>query len=110
MERHEALGALLLLAIGLTAVLLLGRGSPGALPAPEPLRLDVNACAPAQLEALPGFGPALASRVLAGRPWRDPARLRELLGARTWSRAAPHLTLDGRVLDVAAPDSARSPR
>ena len=110
MERHEAPGALLLLGIGLALALFVGRGAPGALPAPQSLLLDVNASSPAQLQALPGFGPALVARVVAGRPWRDPARLRELLGPRTWSQAAPHLALDGRALMVAAIDSAGSPR
>jgi competence protein ComEC len=41
------------------------RGPPPATPG----RVNVNAATPAELEALPGIGPALARRIIAGRPY-----------------------------------------
>jgi competence protein ComEA len=37
----------------------------------EPATLEVNAATRAELESLPGVGPALAARLLAARPYAD---------------------------------------
>ncbi|MEM7605897.1 MAG: helix-hairpin-helix domain-containing protein [Myxococcota bacterium] len=60
----------------------------------EPLSL--NGATPAELELLPGIGPRLAARIVAGRPY---ARVDELLairgvGVRILQQIRPLLTLD----------------
>ena len=54
---------------------------------PPPRVLDLNTAAVSQLQGLPGVGPALASRIIAGRPF---ARVDELVEVRG---IGPH-TLD----------------
>jgi competence protein ComEA len=43
------------------------RGPPPATPG----RVNLNAATQGELEALPGIGPALARRIIAGRPYRS---------------------------------------
>lgn len=43
-------------------------------------RLNLNTASPEQLEALPKVGPALASRILEGRPYRSLADLDRVKG------------------------------
>lgn len=45
-----------------------------------PARLSVNTATQAQLEALPGIGPALARRIMAERPYRQVADLDRVKG------------------------------
>jgi competence protein ComEA len=42
-----------------------------ALPALAQAEVDVNTATRAALESLPGLGPALVQRLLAGRPFKD---------------------------------------
>jgi hypothetical protein len=65
-----------------------GRGAP---PPAEPL--DVNRAPASELARLPGVGPALAARIVAGRPFADVGELRRVKGVRrpTLERLRPHL-------------------
>ena len=54
--------------------------APAVAPAPAPAaaagkRVDINAATAAQLQNLPGIGPARAAAVVAGRPYDEPADL-----------------------------------
>ncbi|MHB1846210.1 MAG: ComEA family DNA-binding protein, partial [Deltaproteobacteria bacterium] len=44
------------------------------------LPVDVNRASVEDLEALPGIGPRLAARLVAGRPFRDPSDLARVSG------------------------------
>lgn len=44
------------------------------------LPVDLNRAPAAELEALPGIGPALARRIVEGRPYRDVVELRRVPG------------------------------
>ena len=63
---------------------------------PAPV-LDVNAATAAQLEQLPGIGPALAERIVAYReergPFAGPEALQEVsgIGPATWEGVAPYV-------------------
>jgi competence protein ComEA len=66
--------------------------SPRARPVPdEPL--DVNRATEPELARLPGVGPALASRIVAARPFADVDELRRVKGVRrsTLERLRPHV-------------------
>lgn len=58
-------------------------------------RVDLNSASPLELEQLPGIGPAIAAKIVAGRPY---ARIEDLLrvsgiGERTLERLRPLVTL-----------------
>lgn len=42
-----------------------------AVPAAAQVEVEANTASRAELESLPGLGPALVQRLLAGRPYRD---------------------------------------
>jgi competence protein ComEA len=88
----------------------------GACAAAQAADLEINAATQAQLESLPGVGPALAERILAARasaPFSDWADLRRRVKgigpatARKLSNAG--LRVEGRPLDEAAAAAASSP-
>lgn len=56
--------------------------------------VDANTSSAAELETLPGIGPALAARIIAHRPYSGPEDLERVpgIGPATRSRIAPLLT------------------
>lgn len=66
------------------AVALAGGCTAGRMPGEELLalgvKLDVNTASADELEALPGIGPTLAQRIVAGRPYRTVADLDRVSG------------------------------
>jgi len=52
----------------------------GAKPAPAAGPIDLNEATEAELKSLPGIGPALARRIVAGRPYRSIEELRRVPG------------------------------
>ena len=89
-------------AIAGTALFRAGRVPVGAGPmttAPD-MRIDVNTATEFQLNALPGFGPALAARIATDRATRGPfesvddlARVHGI-GPRLIERIGPHVVCD----------------
>lgn len=65
--------------------------------------LDVNTATRAELESLPGVGPALAQRLLTGRPFADwPDLMRRVSGVKAATArrlSAAGLRVDGRGFD-----------
>src|SRR5437870_4611812 len=57
--------------------------------------VDVNTASPAELESLPGIGPALAARIVAARPFASLDDLRGVpgIGARRLAAIRPRLEL-----------------
>lgn len=57
--------------------------------------LDVNRATEPELARLPGVGPALASRIVAARPFADVDELRRVKGVRraTLERLRPHVSV-----------------
>lgn len=105
LTRAEVLCAATLLALGLLWLLV---ARPPAAATIVRLRVEANTASHARLRAVPGIGPVLATRIVQGRPWRDPAQLAAALGARTWARAGPYLCVEPAGL--AAPVSAGAAR
>lgn len=65
-------------------------------PTPATAPLDVNRASEPELAALPGVGPALASRIVAARPFAAVDELRRVRGMRrtTLERLRPLVTTD----------------
>lgn len=62
---------------------------PAAAAAPAPSAsspLDINSATKAQLEALPGIGPAFADRILKGRPFQRKDQLKGILPAGVYEK------------------------
>ncbi|MEO6970213.1 MAG: helix-hairpin-helix domain-containing protein [Chthoniobacterales bacterium] len=57
-----------------------------------PAKLDINAASPSELESIPGIGSALASRIIAARPFKraDDLRKVEGIGAIRYGRIRPY--------------------
>ena len=109
LTRREALAAAAC-ALGLQALAWwrLARG-----PAPEPpglarLPIDLNLASAAELEALPGVGPASAAALIRARPIRSEAEALEVLGAKRWRALRPLLS-PAFLATLARPDSASLP-
>ncbi len=49
---------------------------PRALPEQSSAKIDLNSATEAQLESLPGVGPAMAKKIIAGRPYSSVADLK----------------------------------
>ena len=55
--------------------------------------MNVNTASAAQLEAIPGIGPALSSRLIAARPFSGPRDLMRVngIGEKTMVKLSPYL-------------------
>lgn len=71
------------------------RSAPHAKPAPPFGSIPVNTATETQLQTVPGIGPVLARRIIAGRPYRTLDALRELegIGEKRLAEIRPFLTL-----------------
>ncbi|MEO0413717.1 MAG: helix-hairpin-helix domain-containing protein [Verrucomicrobiota bacterium] len=58
-------------------------------------RTNLNSSGPEQLTRLPSVGDTIAQRIIAGRPWRDPADLRKIrgIGDQAMERLLPLVTV-----------------
>ena len=74
-------------------------------PAPAGRNLDLNTASAEELTALPGIGPALASRILQGRPYQNPNDLLKVkgIGKTTLERLRPFLQPPGSGRKASAP-------
>jgi len=80
------------LALGVQALAwfrVLRRPPPDAAQSLERQKIDLNRASLAELEALPGVGPATARALIAARPIRSERELEGLLGARRLRRVRP---------------------
>lgn len=73
--------------------------APSPTPSSEPQKLNINAATAAQLEALPGIGPALAKRIIDARSRRPFTRTSHLkrvkgIGPSTYKKLAPLITVE----------------
>ena len=61
-------------------------------------RLDLNLATEAELTLLPGIGPALAKRILRGRPFESPEALQQVsgIGAKTFARLQPFIEVSAK--------------
>ncbi len=78
-----------------------GAPSPGSgAPRPNPTaggRVDLNRATEAELDALPGIGPATAAKIIAGRPYTsiDELSSRKVVGAATLAKIRALVTVGG---------------
>jgi DNA uptake protein ComE-like DNA-binding protein len=70
---------------------------PASTPAQESRGVNINSATQTQLETVPGIGPALASRIIAGRPYQSVDDLLRIsgIGERTLESMRPFMTTDG---------------
>jgi competence ComEA-like helix-hairpin-helix protein len=70
---------------------------PASAPAGEARSVNINRATQERLESVPGIGPALASRIIAGRPYQSVDDLVRVsgIGERTLESMRPFLTTDG---------------
>ncbi len=81
-------------------------------PAPAPAgKVDINTASQAELEQLPGVGPATAKKIIAGRPFSSVADLAKAgVPARTIEKITPLVTVSGAAAPAAAPSAAPAPQ
>ena len=55
-------------------------------------RIDINAATEKELRMIPGIGPVMAARIVAGRPFRSADDLRKItgIGDKTYAKIRPH--------------------
>jgi DNA uptake protein ComE-like DNA-binding protein len=87
-------------AVAGVALWLLRGGAPRvqlSTPAQESRLVNINSATQAQLETVPGIGPALAGRIIAGRPYRSVDELVRIsgIGERTLASMRPFMTTGG---------------
>jgi DNA uptake protein ComE-like DNA-binding protein len=70
---------------------------PDSTPGEGSLVVNINKATQAEIETVPGIGPALAARVVAGRPYNsvDDLLRRSGIGKRTLATMRPFLKTDG---------------
>jgi len=73
---------------------------PASAPAVEARGVNINSATQERLESVPGIGPALASRIIAGRPYQSVDDLLRVsgIGERTLESMRPFLTTDDEAL------------
>lgn len=69
-----------------------------ALPAVAAAPIDINRASPAQLQRLPGIGPAEAARIVAGRPYLSKADL----ASKGVIPTGIYLSIKGRIIALQA--------
>lgn len=78
--------------------------APPPTPSSEPQKVNINSANAAQLEELPGIGPALAKRIIDARSRRPFTRTSHLkrvkgIGPSTYKKLAPLITVEGDASD-----------
>lgn len=90
------LGGILVLSVGpgFAQTTKSGAAADKAPPAPAGKIVDVNTASEAELEALPGIGPATAKKIIAGRPYASVKDLSKAgVSAKTMDKIAPMVTV-----------------